>query len=362
MSFSHVQDQEVAVQLLQRILRRGRIPNAMLFWGPGGVGKSLAAHEMAKAVNCKERRDDACDQCLQCRKVDHGNHPDVRVVVPTGTSRYIKTAKISEINEICSLRPYESEWRTVIFQDADRMNTTAQNHFLKMLEEPPGRTLFILLSEYPRELLPTIRSRCQGVRFRSLRPETVSALLKRERDLSSEKAASLAALSQGRMDRALELVDSDKRDVALHVVAKLREGADPVELSEQFAKKLATQRKEIEAAIDAELNINSDETVGAEDKQALKDLRLAHTTAAVRRGILDYLYLLETWYRDEMIYAATHEESKILNQDHLDGFRDRVSTAPEKKIEAVEKARVYLDRFVNEERVFRDLFFALAAK
>ncbi|MFO7976640.1 MAG: DNA polymerase III subunit delta' [Candidatus Hydrogenedentota bacterium] len=362
MSFSDIRDQEVAVRLLQQILRSGRIPNAMLFLGPGGVGKALAALEMAKAVNCTERPDDACDQCLQCRKVDHGNHPDVRIVVPKGTSRSIRTNVISEINEICSLRPYESEWRTVVIQDADRMNATAQNHFLKMLEEPPGQTLFILLSEYPRELLPTIRSRCQAVRFRTLRRETVSALLQRERDLTPEKADSIAGLSQGRMDRALEFLDSDKRDIALYIVAKLKEGMDPVELSEEFAKRLATQRKEIEAAIDAELNIDPDETLGAEEKQAQKELRLAHTAAAVRRGILDYLYLLETWYRDEMVYAATHEEGKILNQDHLDGFRDHLSTAPEKKIQAVEKARYYLDRFVNEERVFRDLFFALAAE
>lgn len=360
MSFSDIKDQEVAVQLLRQILRQGRIPNAMLFWGPGGVGKACTALEMAKAVNCKERDDDACDECLQCRKVIHGNHPDVKSVIPRDKTRLIKKEDIDDVNEICSLRPYESEWRSVIFHDADRMNLYAQNHFLKMLEEPPGRTLFILITEYPRELLPTIRSRCQLVRFRNLRLETVLELLQRERDLPPDRAEAIAALSEGRMDRAIELVDSDKRELALHIVAQLRDGADPVELAEEFAKSLDAQRKQIEVAINAELKIDLDNKDDVEQKQALKELRLAHTAAAIQRAILDYLYLLETWYRDELIYAATGEESKILNRDHLARFRERVSTAPDKKIEAVEKARYYLDRFVNEERVFRDLFFALA--
>ncbi|HOD50839.1 MAG TPA: DNA polymerase III subunit delta' [Candidatus Hydrogenedentes bacterium] len=361
MSFSDIRDQEVAVRLLRQILRRGRIPNAMLFWGPGGVGKALTALEMAKAVQCKQRGDDACGECLQCRKVASGNHPDVRVVTPKDKTRLIKKEAIEEINEICSLRPYESEWRIVIFHDAERMNAPAQNHFLKMLEEPPGRTLFILVSELPRELLPTIRSRCQMVRFRSLRPETVLALLQRERELPPDKAESIAALSQGRMDRAFDLLDSDKRELVLHIVAQLKGGADPVELSEEFAKRLEAQRKEVEAVIDAELKISAGETFGIEDKEAMKEERLALTQAAFQRGILDYLFLLETWYRDEMVYAATKKEGSIFNRDHLDGVRDRLSTVPENKIEAVEKARYYLDRFVNEERVFRDLFFALAA-
>lgn len=350
------------MRLMRRILSQGRIPNALLFWGPGGVGKALAALELAKALNCKERPDDACDDCLPCRKVIHRNHPDVNTITPKAKSRTISVDDITDVNEICSLRPFESQWRTVIFHDAERMNPPAQNHFLKMLEEPPGRTLFILISEFPRELLPTIRSRCQLVRFRSLRPETVLELLRRERDLPPDQAEAIAALSQGRMDRALDLVDSDKRNIALHIVAQLRDGGDPVELAEEFAKNLEAQRKQIEAAIDAELKIDHDDAADVQDKQALRELRLAHTAAAIRRAILDYLFLWETWYRDEMVFAATANESKILNRDCLDRFRDRVSTAPDKKIAAVEKARYYLDRFVNEERVFRDLFFALAAR
>ena len=384
MSFSDIQDQEVAVRLMRQILERGRIPNAMLFWGPGGVGKAFTAIELAKAVNCKERVDDACDKCLQCRKIAHGNHPDVKIVVPTAKvekesksgkrpqpteklqsvkkTRNIRIEHIEEVNEICSLRPYESEWRTVIFQDAERMNFQAQNHFLKMLEEPPGRTLFVLLTEYPRMLLPTIRSRCQMVRFRTLRPETVLALLQRERELAPETAESIAALSQGRMDRALDLVDSEKRDIVLHVIDQLREGADPVDLAEEFSKSLTAQRKQIEAVIDAELKIDLEDIADAEDKQALKEMRLAHTAAAFQRAILDYLFLWETWYRDELVYTTTRDEDRILNRDRLASFRDRVSTAPEDKVAAVEQARYFLERFINEERVFRNLFFALAAE
>ncbi|MGI6461650.1 MAG: DNA polymerase III subunit delta' [Candidatus Hydrogenedentales bacterium] len=362
MSLSDIRDQEVAVRLIRRILSRGRIPNALLFWGPGGVGKALTALELAKALNCTERTDDACGACLPCRKVMNGNHPDVKLVTPKAKSRIIPVEDIRDVNEICSLRPFEAQWRAVIFHDAERLNPPAQNHFLKMLEEPPGRTLFILISEFPRDLLPTIRSRCQLVRFRSLRPETVLDLLRRERDLSPDRAEALAALSLGRMDRALDLVDTDKRDQALEIITQLRAGGDPVELAEEFTKNLDAQRKQIENAIDAELKIDRDDAADAQDKQALKELRLAHTAAAIRRAILDYLFLWQTWYRDEMVFAATADTSKILNRDCLGQLRKQVSTAPDQKIAAVEKARYFLDRFVNEERVFRDLFFALAAR
>lgn len=361
MSFDSIRDQEVPIRLLRNILRRGRLPNGLLFWGPGGVGKRLVAIEMAKAVNCSQSTDDACGQCLSCRKVANGNHPDVKHIVPVKKSRVIDVDTVNNLNELASLRPYESDWRLFILHDADRMNFAAQNHFLKTLEEPPGRSMFILLTEFPRMLLPTIRSRCQMVRFRPLAPTTVVDLLREQRDLPQDLAESIAALSQGQMSRALDLLESDKRDVVMAVVDRLAEGADPLLTAEEFSKSLDLRKKQIEASILADAKESSTEPLSAEDRERAKAELAAVVDALYRRDIIEYLYLFETWYRDELVQAATGGAGRLLNRDRLSVLQNRTGAAEsEKKIVAIEKARQYLDRFINEERVIRDLFFALS--
>ncbi len=362
MSFAGIRDQEIALRLLCNFLEHERVPNGLLFWGPGGVGKNLAAIEFAKALNCKDAKFDACGQCVTCRKIDHGNHPDIRVYAPKDKSRLIKKDEIDEVNEFASLRPFESQWRIFIMHDAERMNPTAQNHFLKTLEEPPGRSLFILLSEHPRMLLPTIRSRCQAVRFRALRRETVSELLRRDRDLPQDLADSIAEIAEGQMSRAIDLVDSEKRQVALSLVDRLASGDDPVVMAEEFSAFLDERRKQIEAAVKAEASAEAMDEQSKADADSAKEERLALLAATVRRDIVEYLYLMQTWYRDVMVADATGGKGPIWNKDVKDGLGKSRGGGSSAKIAAIEQARVNLDRFIPEERVFRDLFFALAAK
>ncbi|MBI5091297.1 MAG: DNA polymerase III subunit delta' [Candidatus Hydrogenedentes bacterium] len=331
-----------------------------MFWGPGGVGKRLAALEMAKAVNCAKGTGDACDTCLSCRKVASGNHPDVKIVAPVKKSRIINVETIEGVNEFAALRAYESKWRVFVILDADRMGLEAQNHFLKTLEEPPGASLFLLVTEYPRRLLPTIRSRCQMLRFGALRPETVVDLLQAQRDLPLEVARSVAAVAQGQMSRALDLVDSEKRDIVIEIARRLSENDDPMALAEEFSKGLEARREQLAAAVKAETDTEASEDASRDDKKRLKEEQLALVDELSRREILDYLYLFETWYRDELVFQAAGNDHQILNQDHAARIRQAKPSDAGKKIRAVEQARVYLERFINEERVFRDLFFSLA--
>ncbi len=360
MSFRDVRDQEVPIRLLQNMLRRNRIPNGLLFWGPSGVGKRLTAMAMARAVNCAEGDADACGVCLSCRKVTSGNHPDVKVVVPVRRARVINVETVEGINEFAALRAFESAWRVFVILDAERMNPAAQNHFLKTLEEPPGNSLFILVTEFPRVLLPTIRSRCQQVRFGALRPETVADILRRERDLPPDLAQSIAGLSQGQVSRALDLVDSEKRAVALEVSRRLADGDDPLALAEEFAKHLAAQREQIAAK--AGLDESGLVDASREDIESIKAEEKARVDAEYRRDIMEYLYLLETWYRDVAVYSVMGDASHVLNRDQIARLEAAApGAAPlEQTVAAIEKARIYLERFIKEERVFRDLFFTLA--
>ena len=361
MSFQSIRDQDVPVRLLRNMLARDRVPNGLLFWGPGGVGKRLVAQEMAKAIHCAQGDADACDRCLSCRKVANGNHPDVTTIAPVKKSRIIDVETVHFVNEMAWLRPFESQWRVFIIQEADRMGLPAQNHFLKTLEEPPGNSLFILLTEYPGLLLPTIASRCQRVRFGTLRPETVADLLQQGHDLEPEVARSIAALAQGQMSRALDLVESDKRAIVLDLTRRLAEGADPLELAEVFAKHLNEKRAQVNAAVEEELGPSDPADASREDREELKKQRVAFSEAIIRRDIMDYLYLFQTWYRDQAVFGATQDETRVLHRDQLVLLAKAVPVDLDSKLGAIEKARLYLERFLNEERVFRDLFFALAS-
>lgn len=361
MSFAAVRDQEVPLHLLRQIMRSGRVPHGLLFWGPEGVGKRLAAIEMAKAVNCTSGEPDACDACLSCRKIASGNHPDFTMIAPVKRSRIIDVETLERVVESASFKPFEGRYRVVVFQDADRMRVEAQNKFLKTLEEPPGNALFVLVTEQPRALLPTIRSRCQQFRFGALRPETVIDLLRREQTLDQEKAAAVAALSQGQMSRAFSLVNTDTREVVLDTVRRLAEKEDPLAVSEAFMKYLEARK----AAASGEIKEESEDAEPAdmtrEDREELRAEREAAVEALYRRGLMEILYLLETWYRDALVLRETSDPERVLNRDQLARLEATAGGDHLRKIASIEQARVHLERFLKEDRVFRDLFFVLAA-
>src|SRR5215218_8698014 len=134
--------QDPAVDFLRRALRADRLPHALVFAGPAGVGKGTTAQALGKLFLCEKPKDERpCDRCDSCRVFDAGNHPDFHAV-------YRQLIRIAHED-----------------REAELMNATSQNRLLKTLEEPYGRALIILLTDQPGALLPTIRSRCQTVRF-----------------------------------------------------------------------------------------------------------------------------------------------------------------------------------------------------
>jgi len=182
-----------------------KIPNAFLFVGKEGIGKRLLALEFAKGLLCKNYKPFGCDNCRFCKQVNHfiealrkgeeesfyyyvkgedrkkhfaylvGEHPDLALVIPDGNQ--IKIDQIREIQEFVSLRP-TGKFKVVIIDQAGKMNLQAQNALLKVLEEPPPGTVFILVARSRGELLPTIISRCQVLEFKPLHPDEVEKVLK----------------------------------------------------------------------------------------------------------------------------------------------------------------------------------------
>jgi len=360
MSFNDIQDQKVAIRLLRGIVKSGRIPNGLLFWGPEGVGKGMTADEFTKAVNCSKSPDDACDTCLSCRKVAHKNHADVMRIAPTGKTRIIKTDVIEQVNEMVMFRPLEGGRRIVIIEDADRLNEPAQNKFLKTLEEPPSQTTFVLITSQPRFLLPTIRSRCQGVRFGTLRRETIAAILAKDDKNDPETCHTLAALAAGSMSRALQLLKPDRREAVMDVVWGLAAGEDPLQLSEQFAVHIQDTEKRITEAVMGDKSAPRRDDAEEEDNPEKEELE-AHVVGLVRQEMIEHLVLFDGWYRDELIRGVTGKREFVLNQDHADRLPAVADVETlSLKLAAISEAWKYIERNMNKTRIFRDLFFVLA--
>ena len=154
------------VAQLQRAIARGRLPHALLFSGPPAAPLGEAAIVLACALNCARDKGNGCGECDACAKILQGIHPDVVTLVREGAGMIVPIERVREqvIGRI-GLPPHEADMRVFVVEEATAMAPPAANALLKTLEEPPARTMFVLCTTAPEQLLPTIRSRCQRVRF-----------------------------------------------------------------------------------------------------------------------------------------------------------------------------------------------------
>ncbi len=198
MSFDQILGHERPVQVLRRALVTGRVPHAYLFWGPDGVGKERAARELAAALLCGDpealSRGEACGVCGACRKALTGSHPDLHLLAPKGAS--LPIADVRTLQETLSFQAFERGRKVAIIRDAFRMTREAANALLKTLEEPPAGTHLVLLAHHRNQLLPTLVSRCQSLRFDPIPEDAVRRLLEAE-GVEAGAAQVLAEVSGG---------------------------------------------------------------------------------------------------------------------------------------------------------------------
>ncbi len=204
MPFADIVGHERVIEVFRRSIRSGKTSHSYIFEGPAGCGRRKTALALIQALYCQAGTDEACGKCPSCRKVTSGNHADIHFVEPLPDKRDISIDQLREMQRELALRPYEAPRKCCIMEPAERMSVNAANSLLKTLEEPPGNAIIILLTENADMLLPTIRSRCQLVRFAPLSPEHVKRLLE-QNGMESSAAAMLAQMADGSMQRAQEL-------------------------------------------------------------------------------------------------------------------------------------------------------------
>jgi DNA polymerase III subunit delta' len=303
MAFHDFPEQAQGIELLQRSLERGRLAHGYLFTGHQLGPLEGLARTLAKTLNCLHpvKRGgvavDCCDRCLSCRKVEHDNHADVFWVRPESKSRQIRIGQIVHrddspprvLLDAVNLKPTESEYKFGIIVAADRMNDQAANAFLKTLEEPPPRSVLILLTTEPQRLLETILSRCLRLNFAGEGPQQLAPAQMEWLTTFSETAAANQKSLLGRY-RLMDVL-----------LRKLNEVKSSIE-------ETLTARSPLEKYADAE--------------EALRDKWAEELKAAVeaeyRRQRADFLLALQWWLRDVWLQTLREVQSlksKVQSQE-----------------------------------------------
>ena len=280
MSFNRVLDQKIPKRILTGALRKNLLASSYLFYGDLGTGKWIMALEMAKAINCEKNQGEACDVCSSCRKIDKFIHPDVRLVFPLPSAkptksrrresesfeepetihtssnknqsqrqkdlkRYetlkmedpyalvkfdrnvnIEVERIRSMQREVYLKPFEGKRKVVIIAEAEYMHISSANSLLKTLEEPPEDTTLILTTSDINQLLPTVISRCQQIRFGRIPRVMIAEKIESDHGVEKQRALHLAHLSNGSYGRALDFLRGEKQDIRQEALELLKVAAD----------------------------------------------------------------------------------------------------------------------------------------
>lgn len=353
--FDSIIDQKQPLRILSSLLRSQNIPHALLFTGIEGVGKKTAARAFAMACNCIAQKPDPaneipgagalrippdlqgstllrdsthpCGRCKSCRKIESGNHPDIILVEPSGA--FIRIDQIRALCHTLSLKPYEAKLRVATICDAHTMNPSAGNALLKVLEEPPDRTMLILTAPHASDLLPTVASRCQHVRFNPISLKKLAGMLVETQGLDPDGAAIIASMAHGSFSKALSMVTH-------------RDRSDWI-----------SRRSWLISEIDS-----------LSSRSIVLRLEFASRLAKNKDFLLDSLEVIHSYFRDVVVWKYSPE--KIINKD----LTDRIQYASQKmsvasllsKIKGIQTARRDIRANANARLTLEVLMMKLAAQ
>ena len=294
----------------------GAMTHAWLITGPPGSGRSVAALCFAAALQCTSEGVPGCGQCRACTTTMAGTHGDVRRIIPEGLS--IGVDEMRAIVATASRRPTTGRWQIVVIEDADRLTEGAANALLKVVEEPPPSTVFLLCapSVDPEDIAITLRSRCRHVALVTPTADAIAGVLMEQDGLSESDAHWAASVSGGHVGRARRLAtDPEARDRRARALGLARDAVTParayaaveelVKAAETEADALTADRNETETE-DLQIALGAGGTLrGAAG--ALRDLEKRQRSRATRakRDALDRsLVDLATYFRDALMVAG----------------------------------------------------------
>jgi DNA polymerase III subunit delta' len=328
--FSDFPEQGKITQLLQRSLERNRLAHAYLFAGNALKELEDMARTLAKAVNCLSPPHraashpalDSCDACDNCRRIDHFNHPDVLWVRPELKTRVISIDQIRELMQMVNLKPTVAEFKVAIIVAADRLTLPSANAFLKTLEEPPAKSILILLSTEPQRILETILSRCLRLSFAG--------------DGTHFDAGQMAWMASFSATAA-----GGKPGLLGHY-----------RLLGLVSKKLAEQKAVIEETLTARSPLERYDDLDPKMREKLEDELTAAIEAEYRRQRADLIGTLQWWLRDVWLHTLAAGAGLLSFPDFAaaaDAVARRISSAEAlANLEEVDRLQRHLHSNVQE--------------
>ena len=237
MSFTQIKGQDFAINNLKKFIKTGKVPPAMIFYGPAGVGKAKAALAFAKALNCQNLGEDfePCEMCQSCNQIEMHTHPDIifadynyqaaLLKEEVEDQQNIKIETVRSLTTASQQKAVAAKWKVFIIDKAERLVPAAANALLKFIEEPPQNTVWILISSKRETMLSTIKSRCQSISFAPLSEQVITEILQ-DNFIENDLAQKAAVFAEGSTENAF-------------FIASLLEDFAPLSRDASFATQVA---------------------------------------------------------------------------------------------------------------------------
>jgi DNA polymerase III subunit delta' len=237
-------------EFLERIAKNKNIPHALLFCGQEHLGKKALAFEFAQYLNCSGETK-PCKICKNCKDIEKGVYPDFSLIEPEASKKSIQISQIRELIAKLSFYSYLDTFKIAVIDNAHLMTLEAQNSFLKELEEPKGKTILILITEYPETLLPTILSRLQRIRFSTVSVTEIENYLIKQ-GIGEQRSKEFSRLSFGRPGIALNFIlDSKKFEGQKKIVSDIvKIASSEIGFRFKYAKNMSEEKENLIETLD----------------------------------------------------------------------------------------------------------------
>jgi DNA polymerase-3 subunit delta' len=361
--FDSLIGQPLVARFFSSAINKRLTSHAYLFVGPIGAGKNEAAKTLAKALICKNGGCGSCDDCIRVAK---GTHPDVKTIDPEGVGGYL-SEQMHDLIRDTNLSPIRARSKVYLITRADLLSGAPANAFLKTLEEPPMRVVFILLARTRESVLETLLSRCQVVAFRFI-PEAEAVPLLMEESKATLKDARIAlAATAGSVYRAREFLGSSARRNARFRTLELIEQvpwADALDILESARELLIFLKQPLdEMKLEQERQLVEDKDyLSPRALTALEQRQKRALTSRERESLGEALNVLRSWLRDGLLVRIGRDEELVNVDFHYNIFKLAKNTdesAIVRMISAVDEAERRIHYNVSVQSVIEALLFTL---
>lgn len=312
--FSDIIGQEQLKEHLLNAMKRDKVSHAYILNGERGAGKEFIAGIFAMALQCENRKEEEpCQKCHSCVQFLSGNQPDIIYVAHEKPNSIGVDDIRSQINNDIGIKPYSSPRKIYIMSEGEKMTPQAQNALLKTLEEPPEYAVIMILTTNVDAFLPTILSRCVVLNLKPVKDEQLKRFLMESMQIPDYKANICVAFARGNVGKAKLLASSEEFDKVKEEAISLLRNITDMEINEVVAA--------IKKISEYKLDIN------------------------------DYLDILAVWYRDVLLFKATHDANHLIFREEIQYIRRVADKSTyegiEEIIDALEKAKNRLNANVS---------------